>query len=368
MKLGRVSPRSLASRFESGSSIRNTAGLRTMARARATRCAWPPDSAPGLRDSSSLSPRSARPGGEAALPGADAAGLQRELDVRLHGLVRVQRVALEDHCDVALRAPRRSRAVHRSRSHRRSGPLPAIIASSVDLPHPDGEEDHELAIADVEDDVVDRRDLSEAFGHVADPHDFDWTTGQPPPTCASACSPMSFLALARRRAGALAGRRPDLSRPAHRTHRRAPAVGTPVDRIAQDLADVEIALERLDEGTYWTCEVTGEEPLPDDLLAADPVARRRPSPAGSAPTGLGLAQGLANVPSAGAGPRYGDPAAICSRGGRRRRRRRSPPAPASPARRVSGGSAPGGAPTGPRTGCGASVRPRSVAPSSMPAS
>ena len=43
----------------------------------------------------------------------------------------------------------------------------------------------------------------------------------------------------------------------------------------------------------------------------------------------------------------------------------SPPiptgAPASPARRVSGGSAPGGAPTGPLTACGASVRPRSVA-------
>ena len=63
------------------------------------------------------------------------------------------------------------------------------------------------------------------------------------------------------------------------------AVGTPVDldRIAQDLADVEVALERLDEGTYWTCEVTGE-PLPDDLLAADPVARRRPPSAGPAPT------------------------------------------------------------------------------------
>ena len=56
-----------------------------------------------------------------------------------------------------------------------------------------------------------------------------------------------------------------------------------LDRIAQDLVDVEVALERLDEGTYWTCEVTGE-PLPDDLLAADPVARRRPSPAGAAPT------------------------------------------------------------------------------------
>jgi hypothetical protein len=64
------------------------------------------------------------------------------------------------------------------------------------------------------------------------------------------------------------------------------AVGNPVgtavdlDRIAQDLADVEVALDRLDQGTYWTCEVTGE-PLPDDLLAADPVARRRPPADGS---------------------------------------------------------------------------------------
>jgi RNA polymerase-binding transcription factor DksA len=63
------------------------------------------------------------------------------------------------------------------------------------------------------------------------------------------------------------------------------AVGSPVDldRIAQDLVDVEVALERLDEGTYWTCEVTGE-PLPDELLAADPVARRHPSVAGTAAT------------------------------------------------------------------------------------
>jgi hypothetical protein len=46
-----------------------------------------------------------------------------------------------------------------------------------------------------------------------------------------------------------------------------------LDRIAEDLAGVEVALDRLDAGTYWTCEVTGQ-PLPDDLLAADPVARR----------------------------------------------------------------------------------------------
>jgi RNA polymerase-binding transcription factor DksA len=50
-----------------------------------------------------------------------------------------------------------------------------------------------------------------------------------------------------------------------------------MDRVAEDLAGVEIALARLDDGTYWTCELTGEE-LPDALLAADPVARRLPSP------------------------------------------------------------------------------------------
>ena len=58
-----------------------------------------------------------------------------------------------------------------------------------------------------------------------------------------------------------------------------------LDAIEADLAGVEIALARLEAGTYWTCEVTGQ-PLPDDLLAADPVARRlqptRPSESGRA--------------------------------------------------------------------------------------
>ena len=49
-----------------------------------------------------------------------------------------------------------------------------------------------------------------------------------------------------------------------------------LDAIAGDLADVELALSRLEAGTYWTDEVTGE-PLPDDLLAAYPTARRNPS-------------------------------------------------------------------------------------------
>ena len=45
------------------------------------------------------------------------------------------------------------------------------------------------------------------------------------------------------------------------------------DAIERDLADVEVALTRLDAGTYWTDEVTGD-PLPQDLLEADPTARR----------------------------------------------------------------------------------------------
>ena len=47
----RISRRSLASRFESGSSISTSGGSMTMARAMATRCCWPPESWPG-----SLSP------------------------------------------------------------------------------------------------------------------------------------------------------------------------------------------------------------------------------------------------------------------------------------------------------------------------
>ncbi len=46
-----------------------------------------------------------------------------------------------------------------------------------------------------------------------------------------------------------------------------------LDAVERDLAAVEVALERLSDGTYWTDEVTGE-PLPEHVLAADPTARR----------------------------------------------------------------------------------------------
>jgi len=46
-----------------------------------------------------------------------------------------------------------------------------------------------------------------------------------------------------------------------------------LDRIDRDLVGVEAALSRLDDGTYWTDEITGEA-LDAQLLADDPVARR----------------------------------------------------------------------------------------------
>jgi RNA polymerase-binding transcription factor DksA len=52
-----------------------------------------------------------------------------------------------------------------------------------------------------------------------------------------------------------------------------PAAALDLDAIERDLADVEIALARLDAGTYWIDEVTGAE-LPTEHLAANPTVRR----------------------------------------------------------------------------------------------
>jgi hypothetical protein len=49
--------------------------------------------------------------------------------------------------------------------------------------------------------------------------------------------------------------------------------GVDLDAVERDLAAVEVALERLSEGTYWTDEVTGD-PIPEHVLAADPTVRR----------------------------------------------------------------------------------------------
>lgn len=55
--------------------------------------------------------------------------------------------------------------------------------------------------------------------------------------------------------------------------------GSPVEvdatvlvRLERAVADVERALERLDDGTYGTCEACAA-PLAPDVLAGDPAAR-----------------------------------------------------------------------------------------------
>lgn len=47
---------------------------------------------------------------------------------------------------------------------------------------------------------------------------------------------------------------------------------TILDSIEGELADVEHALQRLDAGTYGTCEACGK-PIPDDRLEALPATR-----------------------------------------------------------------------------------------------
>ncbi len=48
-----------------------------------------------------------------------------------------------------------------------------------------------------------------------------------------------------------------------------------LDRLANDLEAVSSALTRLESGTYWSDEISGE-PIDDSVLAADPTARRNP--------------------------------------------------------------------------------------------
>ena len=95
--------RSFASRFESGSSSRNACGSRTIARPIATRCRWPPESCAGRRSSRSVEAEELGDLVDAArdLGLRGAARLQAVAEVLAHGHVRVERVGLEDHGDVA---------------------------------------------------------------------------------------------------------------------------------------------------------------------------------------------------------------------------------------------------------------------------
>jgi DnaK suppressor protein len=49
-----------------------------------------------------------------------------------------------------------------------------------------------------------------------------------------------------------------------------------LDAVEADLADVELALARLEAGTYESCELCSAV-LSDDVLAVTPAARRCPA-------------------------------------------------------------------------------------------
>ena len=121
--------------------MRKACGWRTIARPIATRWRWPPESARGLRFEEGLEAEDLRRLLHALvdLRLLLAAQLEPEGDVVVDRQVRVERVALEDHRDVAVargtwfttRSPILSTPSEMSSR-------PATIRSAVVFPHPDG--------------------------------------------------------------------------------------------------------------------------------------------------------------------------------------------------------------------------------------
>ena len=118
-------------------------GSRTIARPSATRWRWPPESACGLRSSSSARPSVPATSRHAALDlraRIDVAPPQAEREIVVHAHVRIERVGLEHHGDVAIlgRHVIDDAAVDRAALPEVIDSRPAIIRSVVDLPQPDG--------------------------------------------------------------------------------------------------------------------------------------------------------------------------------------------------------------------------------------
>src|SRR5439155_9800105 len=100
----RIWTRSFASRLERGSSIRKALGSRTIARPIATRWRWPPDRLAGLRSRVLVEIEDV---GRLLHLAVDLRLVhfgqpQSERHVLAHRHVRVQRIALEHHRDVAI--------------------------------------------------------------------------------------------------------------------------------------------------------------------------------------------------------------------------------------------------------------------------
>src|ERR1700748_3462641 len=98
----RICTRSLASRFDSGSSNRNTRGGRTMAPPSGTRWRWAPRSWGGvwLRHSAVAEDVGRVPPPLVNLGFFEFAHFQAERHVVVHAHVRIKRVVLEHHGDV----------------------------------------------------------------------------------------------------------------------------------------------------------------------------------------------------------------------------------------------------------------------------
>src|SRR5271165_6755159 len=97
----RASTRNLASRLESGSSIKNTPGWRTKARASATRWRWPPDRALGRRSRLNLYAFGDALDLIANIGLRHFANFQAKGDIVENVQMGKQRIGLEHHGDVA---------------------------------------------------------------------------------------------------------------------------------------------------------------------------------------------------------------------------------------------------------------------------
>ncbi len=170
----RVWTRSLASRFDNGSSMRNASGRRTMARAKRDPLALPTRELCRLPVEQLVETERLRRLEDQTLAFVcrDLAGPERELDVLAHRHVRVERVALEDHGDVAVlrfhvvddAVPDPDRALRRNLE-------PGDHAERRGLAAPRRTEEHEeLPVEDLEREVVDRDHIAESLRDVLQHH------------------------------------------------------------------------------------------------------------------------------------------------------------------------------------------------------
>ena len=135
----RISPLSCASRFESGSSMRQTGFSAMIARPSATRCCWPPESCEGLRSRSFSSPR--REATRARRFSRSASRRTRSPKTMFSATVRCGKSAY-DWNTIAMPRAAGARCVT-SRPPMRIVPAvgvssPAMSLSVVDLPQPEG--------------------------------------------------------------------------------------------------------------------------------------------------------------------------------------------------------------------------------------